>query len=102
MENYFLSKLELFKQLKPKGKILVNNDDEYAPRFSEFNDVITFGIYNYADYRAENIRYGNKYTTFDLQTPSYMLKNIKINRNEEYNIYNVLPAIIIGLLKRCQ
>ncbi len=100
MENYFLSKLELFKQLKPKGKILVNNDDEYAPRFNEFNDVITFGIYNYADYRAENIRYGNKYTTFDLQTPSYMLKNIKINRNEEYNIYNVLPAIIIGLFEK--
>ena len=29
-----------------------------------------------------------------------MLKNIKINRNEEYNIYNVLPAIIIGLFEK--
>lgn len=98
MENYFLTKLELFKQLKPNGLILVNNDDEYAPRFSIFENLITFGIYNYADYRALNINYGHKYTTFDLQTPSYMLKNIKINRTEEYNIYNVIPSIIISLM----
>jgi UDP-N-acetylmuramoyl-L-alanyl-D-glutamate--2,6-diaminopimelate ligase len=78
MENYFLTKLELFKQVKPNGTIIVNNDDEYAPRFSIFQNVITYGIYNFANYRAINIRYGNKYTTFDLQTPSCILKNLKV------------------------
>jgi UDP-N-acetylmuramoyl-L-alanyl-D-glutamate--2,6-diaminopimelate ligase len=100
LENYFLTKLELFKQVKPNGTIIVNNDDEYAPRFSIFQNVITYGIYNFANYRAINIRYGNKYTTFDLQTPSCILKNLKVNRTEEYNIYNVMPTIIIALMMK--
>lgn len=99
MENYFQTKLQLFYQLKEKGKRIVNKDDSYAQYFDVFEDVIYFSIYQPSDYQAKHIRYQNGYTYFDLYTQNAIYENIKINRTEEYNIYNVIPGIIIALLE---
>lgn len=97
LRNYFLSKLELFKKTKDSGYIIVNNDDSYAKYFDKFNNVITYGIFMDADVKALNIRYYNSYTLIDLKYFDKFFYNIKINRCEQYNIYNILPCIIVAI-----
>lgn len=101
MQNYFLTKLKLFKQLKENGVMIVNKDDHYAKFFDKFDDektnVIYYSLFTPSDYQAINIKYYNKHTVFDLKTKDFVLENIRVNRSEEYNIYNIIPPIIIAL-----
>lgn len=97
MHNYFLTKLKLFKQLKPNGIMIINKDDYYSKFFEKFDNVIFYSIYNPSDYQAIHIRYYKNHTVFDLKTKDNFYKNLRINRLEEYNIYNVIPAIIIAI-----
>lgn len=97
MHNYFLTKLKLFKQLKNQGVMIVNKDDYYAKFFEKYNNVIYYSLFTPSDYQAIHIRYYKNHTVFDLKAKDYLLQNLRINRTEEYNIYNVLPAIIIAL-----
>lgn len=97
MKNYFNTKMQLFKQLKPHGIGIVNKDDGYAKFFESLDNIIYYSIFTPSDYQAINIRYFKDYTMFDLLTKDCIYENIKINRCEEYNIYNILPTIIIAL-----
>ncbi len=97
MHNYFLTKLKLFKQLKPNGIMIINKDDPYSKYFEKYTNAIFFSTNSPSDFQAINIKYFNTYTTFDLKTKDYIYENLKVNISEEYNIYNILPAIIISL-----
>lgn len=97
MHNYFLTKLKLFKQLKEQGVMIVNKDDYYAKFFEKYSNVIYYSLYAPSDYQAIHIRYYNNHTIFDLKAKDYILKNLRVNRTEEYNIYNIIPAIIIAV-----
>ena len=97
MHNYFLTKLKLFKQLKPNGIMIVNRDDYYSKFFDKYKNVIYYSIYSPSDYQAIHIRYYKHHTVFDLKTDNMLYKNIRINRTEEYNIYNIIPSIIIAI-----
>ena len=77
--------------------MIVNKDDFYSKFFEKYNNVIYYSIYTPSDYHALHIRYYKNHTVFDLKTKDFMLENLRINRCEEYNIYNILPAIIIAL-----
>ncbi len=100
IENYFSCKFQLFKQLKPHGIAIINNDDSMSKRFENISNLITFGLKEISDYQIQNIRYGKKYTTFDIYSKSKIYKNFKLNRLEKYNLYNALPGIIIALLEK--
>ena len=97
MHNYFLTKLKLFKQLKKDGLMIINKDDYYARFFEDFDNVVYYSLFSPSDFQAVNIKYYNGYTTFDLKAKNYILKDLKVNRSEEYNIYNIIPPIIIAL-----
>lgn len=97
MHNYFLTKLKLFKQLKKDGVMIVNKDDHYAKFFEKYPNVIYYSLFTPSDYQAINIKYYPNYTIFDLKGKNILLENIKVNRSEEYNIYNIIPPIIISL-----
>lgn len=97
MHNYFLTKLKLFKQLKENALMIINKDDYYSKFFEKFKNVIFYSIYEPSDYQAIHIRYYKNHTVFDLKTKNSLYKNLRINRLEEYNIYNVIPAIIIAI-----
>ena len=99
MHNYFNTKFKLFNQLKKGGTAIVNKDDNYSRFFDTIDNVIYYSLFLPSDYQAINIKYFDTYTTFDLITPKGILRQLKINRTEEYNIYNVIPAIIISLLE---
>lgn len=97
MNNYFLTKLKLFKQLKPSGVMIVNKDDHYAKFFEKYENVVYYSIFTPSNYQAINIKYYKNHTVFDLKTNEYILENIRVNRGEEYNIYNIIPSIIVAL-----
>lgn len=93
MNNYCLAKQQLFKQLKKDGKAIINADDKYKDYYLlKDNNNITFGLNG--DYKIDDLKFANKYSMLDY---SYQNKNYQIKTNliGEYNIYNLLTAIVI-------
>lgn len=100
MDEYLKTKQKLFFQLKKSGISIINNDDIYKDMFKVNKRVLTYGIKNTSDYQIFNIRYLDKYTLFDLKTPKDIYNDLEINRLELYNLYNILPAIIVALCEK--
>ncbi len=94
MDNYYLSKKRFFDELSPDAVAITNGDNEYGVAIVEDTGakVITYGIYNDADYRALNIQVLKDKTVFMLKTRE---KEIPIETNlvAEFNIYNLLATI---------
>lgn len=97
MDLYLETKKKLFNQLKKNGLRIINNDDIYASYFIKDKNTYTFGIKNESDYQIMNIRFSDNTTIFDFKTPSNIYKDLSINRSELYNLYNIMPAMIIAL-----
>ncbi len=97
MYEYLKTKKQLFSQLKSNGINIINIDDDYAPYICSNQNCTTYGIDNNADYQAINVSYNHDCILFDLKTPFYVYHNLYINKAEKYNLYNVLPAIIIAI-----
>jgi UDP-N-acetylmuramoyl-L-alanyl-D-glutamate--2,6-diaminopimelate ligase len=76
-----------------KKTIIVNNDSSHKDYFLGFSAdrKITFGINAEADCRATDIKTIGEKTTFDVAADCY-----EIEIPGSFNIYNSLPAIIIG------
>jgi len=88
MENYAKEKQKLFKKLKPDGKTIINNDDEYKDYFLQ-EDSITYGFSN-SDYQIDSIDSKIDGTIFKVNGDSYHTKLIG-----KHNVYNILIVIII-------
>ena len=94
MENYASTKRKVFEDLKETGKAIINNDDSRCSYFSlEKNTNITYGI-NGGDYRVVNYDYKINGTNFVLKYND-SLYDFHMKLIGEYNIYNILPVIII-------
>jgi len=101
MEEYFASKVKLFKMLKPDGAAIVNIDDPYGKRIIEEveGEVIFYGM---KDIKHE-LRSG-----VDLKLKEYDIRfdrmRLRLDSTEirtpyigVYNIYNILAAFHCGL-----
>lgn len=96
MGNYALAKQQLFRQLKPGGKALVNADDPFKEYYLlEENENVTYGL-QMGDYKAENIRMTHRGSSFRLRTKDF-LETIETPLIGNYNIYNVLVVIVLLL-----
>lgn len=97
MEDYFRSKLLLFKMCK-KG--IVNVDAAYAERVIDEAacEITTFGIEKAAGVRAENITTHSDSVEFDAVTP-WFRERIKVSVPGFFSVYNALGAITVcGLM----
>ena len=100
MDAYFEAKARLFsglaKQMKKKGKAVINLDDRYgallAGRFGKEIPVITYGVGALADFRASNVRIDFSGTSYQLDAGgrSYLVRLPQIG---QFNVYNSLAAI---------
>lgn len=97
MYNYLKSKLLLFSKLKANGIAIINKDDPKYNCFEFVKNKVYYSIKNPSDFQAINIRYFENETSFDIITRDKLYLNFKINRTEEYNLYNILPCIYICL-----
>lgn len=100
MRNYFKAKAILFENLKKGSFAVINADDEYAKDFINIipSDVrvITYGVKNYADVKADDIDFsvdGAKLTV------NFNSKKEKMNLhlNGMFSVYNALAAFSAAL-----
>lgn len=98
MEKYADAKSKFFKMLSGKTAI-VNADSSWSSRMLEgcSAEVITYGIDNSADLRAERVVLDIQGISFDLhyREKTYAVKSSLIGR---FNVYNILAAIGAAIL----
>ena len=93
INNYFKSKLKLFKNLSSNAYAIINNDDSYSSKIKKATlaKVITYGIKRKAQIMAEEISFNSAETVFVLVTPKARIK-LKTKLIGLHNVYNVLAA----------
>ena len=96
MQNYFKAKAKLFENLIPGNFAVINKDDKYAEQFISVIPagvkMITYGIKNDADIKAENIKYTNDGASFTCKIADKEYE-LKLKMNGAFSVYNVLAAI---------
>jgi len=98
IENVAAAKAELVMGMKEGGTAVLNADDERVAAMSTLSrgKVVTYGIANPADVRAENIvfeRFGS--TQFTLVIGSERA-DVNFSLNGKHNILNALAAAAVG------
>ncbi len=95
MEDYFNSKLKLFKMCKTG---IVNADDLHAAKipslFPESN-ITTYGIDNFANLLAKDITITNSYADFKVKITDKN-ERVKVCIPGRFSVYNCLAAICVA------
>ncbi len=107
MANYQTAKTKLFTKLSsPSGKThpkygIINIDDPAGREIMEKSggQVLTYGIKNAAQVRAENIAITAGGVAFTVQTPQGQI-NLKLRMTGLFSVYNALAAICVGLVEQ--
>ena len=100
MEDYFNSKVKLFKMCK-KG--LVNADDVYAamvPKLIPECSFTTYGIDNYCNLLAKDITVTNQYVDFKVKINDRN-ERVKVSIPGRFSVYNSLAAIAVAMQFGC-
>ena len=96
MEDYFNSKVKLFKMCK-KG--FINADDIYAitiPKLAPECQYTTYGIDNHCDLLAKDITVTNQYVDFKVKIGDKN-ERIKVSIPGRFSVYNSLAAIAVSI-----
>ncbi|MCZ6677099.1 MAG: UDP-N-acetylmuramoyl-L-alanyl-D-glutamate--2,6-diaminopimelate ligase [Candidatus Poribacteria bacterium] len=103
MEDYFHAKLMLFQQMSSANALaILNADDPASHRIChQINaSTLTYSIANQADLRARDVKSTLKGLAFNAMTPHGDIR-VKLRLLGDYNLYNALAAIGIGLHHGC-
>lgn len=102
MAAYYEAKKILFDQIKSqlrkKGKMVINRDDEYGRRLLkafEHEDTISYGVSVGCDFRAGEFRSNFDGSSFDLEARGRMFK-VRMPLIGRFNMYNALAALAGG------
>jgi UDP-N-acetylmuramoyl-tripeptide--D-alanyl-D-alanine ligase len=96
LDNIKKTKFELIDSLPDDGIGFLNKDDKnIMSRKPQSNArIVYYGIYaDDLDYRAENIRFSNKGTSFNVVKKDGTSIEIQTKLLGEHNIYNILAAV---------
>lgn len=97
MEEYGNAKGMLFSQLgqdlSKNKSVILNADDPWSERYAKLTPfpIWTYGLKNQALFSADNIRYENGMTYFDMLTPEGTFP-VSMHLLGEFNVYNILAA----------
>ena len=100
MEDYFNSKVKLFKMCK-KG--FINADDIYAitiPKLVPECKFSTYGIDNHCNLLAKDITVTNQYVDFKVKLGDRN-ERVKVSIPGRFSVYNSLAAIAVALEFGC-
>lgn len=103
MEAYLKAKLMLFEQLGDNAAAILNNDLSVTQRIAETCSNahrVTYGRGETADLSAEDIRFSHNRLMFTAVTPQGRIP-VHLRLLGEYNLYNALAAIAVGLRYDC-
>lgn len=100
MEDYFNSKVKLFKMCK-KG--FINTDDVYSimiPKLVPECQFSTYGIDNHCDLLAKDITVTNQYADFKVKIGDKN-ERVKVSIPGRFSVYNSLAAIAVAMQFGC-
>ena len=100
MEDYFESKVKLFKMCK-KG--FINADDVYAiriPKLVPECNFTTYGIDNHCELLAKDITVTNQYVDFKVKINDKN-ERVKVSIPGRFSVYNSLAAIAVATTFGC-
>lgn len=100
MEDYFNSKVELFKMCKTG---IINSDDIYSitiPKLAPECNYTTYGIDNHCDLLAKDITVTNQYVDFKVKLGDRN-ERVKVSIPGRFSVYNSLAAICATLKLGC-
>lgn len=100
MEDYFNSKVELFKMCKTG---IINSDDIYSitiPKLVPECNYTTYGIDNNCDLLAKDITVTNQYVDFKVKLGNKN-ERVKVSIPGRFSVYNSLAAICATLKLGC-
>lgn len=103
MEAYLKAKLMLFEQLDKKGVAVLNNDSSVAECIADAcsgSQPLMYGFDKKSDLHAEDINFSHNRLAFTAVTPDGRIP-VKLRLLGEYNLYNALAAIAVGLRYDC-
>ena len=103
MEEYLKAKLMLFEQLSEAGVAILNSDSPVTKRIAQIcldSRLLRYGLGNKADLYAEDITFSHKRLAFTAVTPEGWFP-AKLQLLGEYNLYNALAAIAVGIRYGC-
>ena len=103
MEAYFKAKLMLFEQLDKKGVAILNSDSPVAERIADVcaeSGLLMYGLSEKANLHTEDINFSHNRLAFTAVTPDGRIP-VKLRLLGEYNLYNALAAIAVGLRYDC-
>ena len=95
MQDYFQSKLKLFKMCKIG---ITNADDLYGakiPGLFPDNNIVTYGIDNFANVLAKDITITNSYVDFKVKITDRN-ERVKTGIPGRFSVYNSLAAICVA------
>ena len=95
MQDYFNSKLKLFEMCKTG---IVNADNLYTaklPRLFPDNNIVTYGIDNFANVLAKDITITNSYVDFRVKITDRN-ERVKTGIPGRFSVYNSLAAICVA------
>ena len=95
MEDYFQSKLKLFQMCKTG---ITNADDLYGakiPKLFPDNNIVTYGIDNFANVLAKDITITNSYVDFKVKITDRN-ERVKTGIPGRFSVYNSLAAICVA------
>lgn len=96
MEDYFLAKAQLFKQLKVDATAIINGDDVYGRKIETQAQVVYFGMNDDNDYQIKQLVSRVDGLSFILKTPDQEYP-IDTNLIGAFNAYNLTAALIVCL-----
>ena len=103
MEAYLKAKLMLFAQLGEDGVAVLNSDLPVTDRIAQIcpdSKHLRYGHGNNADLHAKDIEFSLSRLAFTALTPSGCIP-AKLRLIGEYNLYNALAAIAVGIRYNC-
>ncbi len=95
LEGYIGAKVEMVKQLNDNGTLILNRDDTNIQNIDLSNfkgTIIYFGIHNFSNFMASNIKYGKDGMDFTLKYKNNKY-HIFVPGYGEHQVYNALGAI---------
>lgn len=95
--RYFQAKAKLLGMVKKEGTAILNNDDRKIAQLKAkaASRVLTYGVHNRADIKAEGLAISQNGSLFRIVTPEYSI-GMTSHLIGEHNISNILGAVTVA------
>ncbi len=96
LDNIVRTKQELFEALPWGAPRYINGDNEFARQYELTMDSVTYGLSENNAYRAFDLRYSEKGSTFKVQAPDGSVAEYTTRMLGEHNVVNITGAIAVA------